>query len=532
MNKSGLLIRLAVVVSFSALAIGFISAQLFDRFTYLNEQRVSNQAIEQLVQTVASTASIAAYLNDEELAKEVVRGLASNDLIKDARIQTEALNVSTFVNEMPLRRTFSLYSPFEKDRQVGQLVISPDLEHIEELARNLGQVNGYVLIAQSILVTIVVVLISFVLITQPILKTARRLGNIKPGTNNRLEVPLFHHDSELGELVRDVNTLLQKTETQLVEERNLRQEIEVLEKRFRMLFENAASPIVLLEPLGSILLCNEAFKSMLEQAGISQKKNFGELLEGLFEPGQSFLQTLRNALSSNEIATGEFLLRSPHAQTGESIWMQVVVTSIRSDDLKEYYQVTLQDISTRRKELERLSLEADYDKLTQLLNRRAGEKSIVDLMLAQKPFALVLIDLDGFKPVNDIYGHNAGDEILIHISKKIANTIREQDLSCRWGGDEFVLVIENTSKDGILTLMEKLIKEIRAPYFLERFDKSLSVDASIGVAFYPSDEQNMQNLISLADHAMYTAKAGGAEVIGNYLCFSDDLNRNPKADSA
>jgi len=93
---------------------------------------------------------------------------------------------------------------------------------------------------------------------------AKSLHILKPGTDERLAIPIFHTRSELGNLVMDVNKLLEKTESQFGQERKLRTEIETLEKRFRMLFENSLSPIVLIEPTGNILLFNKSFEKIIK----------------------------------------------------------------------------------------------------------------------------------------------------------------------------------------------------------------------------------------------------------------------------
>ena len=118
MNKAGLLVRLAVVIVFSALAVGFIFGQIFYRITYLQEVEVSDKEISQLFQTVSATAEIAAYLGDSELAKEVINGLATNGIVDGATLETDTLNVQTKEIEREKAQVFLLYSPFEKEKKV------------------------------------------------------------------------------------------------------------------------------------------------------------------------------------------------------------------------------------------------------------------------------------------------------------------------------------------------------------------------------------------------------------------------------
>ena len=230
-NKSGLLIKLALVIGFTSIAIGFLSSQLFYRITYLEGLETAKHNISQLNLTVASTAEIAAYLSDSELGQEVVNGLTKNEIVQGAAIKVGNILISSTFNEPPVNPVaFPIYSPFEKNKQVGSLIIYQNLNHIEEQAKRLGIDNVKAMILQTFVINLVVILISFYLITRPMIVVAKSLHILKPGTDERLAIPIFHTRSELGNLVMDVNKLLEKTESQFGQERKLRTEIETLEK--------------------------------------------------------------------------------------------------------------------------------------------------------------------------------------------------------------------------------------------------------------------------------------------------------------
>ena len=118
----------------------------------------------------------------------------------------------------------------------------------------------------------------------------------------------------------------------------------------------------------------------------------------------------------------------------------------------------------------------------------------------------MFIDLDGFKQVNDRLGHAAGDTLLIEIAKRLKNSLRSSDTLARMGGDEFVVLLEQTGTDGeIAEVAQKLLTAIQAPF--EAFGGERLVSASFGVAIYPVDAQDQQGLLTHADSAMYRAKA-------------------------
>jgi diguanylate cyclase (GGDEF)-like protein/PAS domain S-box-containing protein len=271
-----------------------------------------------------------------------------------------------------------------------------------------------------------------------------------------------------------------------------------------MLFENSMSPIILMEPRGNIILFNVAFETILEKLNLQLKKSFGPLLENLFAEPEKLLGSVELAFANDEIATGEFKLQT--AEDSASVWVQVVVTSVVNEDLREYYQITLHDISKRKKELESLAYQADYDKLTKLYNRQGLEKEIDIFAEQERPFCLALIDLNWFKRINDIYGHESGDEILIFVADRIKKTLRSQDFGGRWGGDEFVLLLDGADEATTKDIVTRLVQRISKPYFLRKFNQNVAVGASVGAAFYPENGVKMQEIINLADQAMYIVK--------------------------
>lgn len=504
MNKSGLLLRLAIVIGFASIAIGFLSTQLFYKATFNQEVAITQQSIGSLYKTIAATAGTAAYLAEKDLAQEVVDGLATNDVVLNAKMIFENIEVVNNENTFTNPVVFSIASLFEADKSIGSLLIEPNIQYIERKAEQLAMDNSKAMILQAFVVTVVAICVAFLLITRPMIKIAHALHRIKPGESNRLLVPDFHHHSELGDVVSDVNNLLDKTQEQFTRERKLRQEIEALEKRFRMLFENSLSPIILMEPCGDIILFNTAFEATLEKLNMPLKKSYGPLLENLFAEPKKLSNLVELAFANDEIATGEFKLKT--AKDANSVWVQVVVTAIINEDLREYFQITLHDISKRKKELELLAYQADFDKLTKLYNRQGLEKQIEGFIDQQRPFCLALIDLNWFKRINDIYGHESGDEMLVFVADRIKKTIRAHDFGGRWGGDEFVLLLDGVDESTTRDIVERLVTRISKPYFLRKFNQNVNIGASVGAAFYPQDAQNLHAILNLADQAMYCIK--------------------------
>lgn len=520
MNKSGLVIRLAIVIAFTAVIVGLITTQLFSRFTFLNEQSLGKQSINQLYKTVSPTASIASYLNDKGLAEEVVAGLISNDIITAAAIQTDTLRVeSESYQKLQGTEEFDLFSPFQKENKVGVLFVNINDSYLAEKANKISATNTFVVAIEALIITIISILVTYYVITQPILNIGKALHLISPGTSERIKKPLSHQNSEIGELVDDVNALLVKTEQQILKEKTLRNEVQVLESRFRMLFENATSAIALVAPQGDILLYNEAFEKLIEKLNLSLKKNYGHYLEDLFIKKKVLHGQIQIAFDNNESAMAELELISYQS---EKIWVQVLVTRLITDDFQESYQITLHDISKSKYKISLLDQKANYDGLTHLLNRHAAEQHLRQLTENEHPFALIMMDLNDFKPINDIFGHDAGDEILIHVSSQLLKSLRKADVLSRWGGDEFVIILPNATRKEVINVCAKLAAKLSKPHYLAQYDKSVFVTASMGVSFYPDDQLELLELIRSADKAMYQVKKEKSTNNDFYLTFAGD----------
>jgi len=522
MNKSGLVIRLAVVIIFTAVIVGLITTQLFYRFTFLNEQALGEQSIKQLYKTVSPTASIASYLGDEELANEVVNGLVSNDIVTAAAIQTDTLLVkSEHYQKSTDTVEFVLFSPFQKDREVGILFVQSNENHLTVKANKISATNAFVVAIEAFIITLVSILVTYYVITRPILNIGKALHSITPGTSERISKPRSHQKSEIGQLADDVNDLLAKAEQQMLREKNLRDEVQVLESRFRMLFENATSAIVLVEPQGDILFYNETFEQLIETLKLPLKKNYGNYLQDLFIMKKDLHDHIRIAFSNNESAAIELELNTYQE---EKRWVQVVVTQLITDDFQENYQITLHDISKRKKQISLLDQKANYDGLTNLLNRQAAEHNLKQLVATKAPFALIMMDLNDFKPINDIFGHDSGDELLIHVASQLMKSLRKADVLSRWGGDEFVIVLPNAGKEEVSNVCAKLAAQLSKPHHLSQHNKSVFVTASMGVSFYPDDQVELLELIRLADKAMYQVKRDKSVNKELYLAFSSDIS--------
>jgi diguanylate cyclase (GGDEF)-like protein len=177
-------------------------------------------------------------------------------------------------------------------------------------------------------------------------------------------------------------------------------------------------------------------------------------------------------------------------------------------------------IETARADNSRLHLLAHTDHLTQLVNRRALTIRLVAEMERVRrynaPLAILLVDLDHFKLVNDTYGHLAGDEVLSAVAGTLQRAVRSVDMVARYGGEEFVVVLPETGVQGALAFAERIRDRIASHRFSIAEGQEIHVTASIGVANFPeAGVDSVEDLFRAADIALYRAKGGGRNLVCN-----------------
>jgi len=231
----------------------------------------------------------------------------------------------------------------------------------------------------------------------------------------------------------------------------------------------------------------------------------------------------KNAISREENQEIEYriILKNGHA-----LWVSERITVVRNDDGETtHLRGLILDINKRKEYEMQLAYMAAYDKLTGLSNRAAFEKKlIVDIAHAKKTgnsTAILFLDLDGFKYINDSLGHAAGDQLLQIIGQRIKEILREQDFAARFGGDEFCLILVDINEDLLLVnITEHLLKILEQPTRISNQD--IFPRVSIGIAMYPQDGESSEQLLQCADSAMYAAKKEGNH---RFVFYNEEMTR-------
>jgi len=280
------------------------------------------------------------------------------------------------------------------------------------------------------------------------------------------------------------------------------------ERRYRDLFERNLAGVFRTSPEGRILNCNDAFARIFGYA------NREELLE---QNVTDFYEdpAVRDTLLS-ELQTTGFLTNRELCLTradGKRVWVLENMSLIETGkDFPPVIEGTMVDITDLKIAHEKIEHQAFHDVLTGLPNRKLFADrlsvAVVHAHRSSKPVAVLFIDVDRFKVINDTHGHDAGDDVLLTVADRLRSGLRAGDTVARIGGDEFaVLVTELRDSDDAARIAEKLLHAMVQP--MEGDGRTFHVSASIGIAVCPHDGEDAESLLKNADGAMYKAKEAG-----------------------
>lgn len=295
-------------------------------------------------------------------------------------------------------------------------------------------------------------------------------------------------------------------------EKTAEQQLLAAEDRFRTIFMSASVGMSLTDPETDLLIeANPAYERIIGRSSVEMKQLSWQAITHPDDLELASQQMKR--IVSGEITS--FKIPKRFIRPDNSIvWTETTLIKIASEKAATdpQYLAIVDDISERKQFEEEIKYQANYDLLTKLPNRTMLQDRLTQLIKKGRrdgqEFALLLIDLDEFKDVNDTLGHNRGDELLIEAARRIESCVRESDTVARLGGDEFVIIIsELLIESGIAQVAQNVLNTLSEPFLLD--ENHVYISASIGITLYPDDGEEMLSLIKNADQAMYVAKNSG-----------------------
>jgi diguanylate cyclase (GGDEF)-like protein/PAS domain S-box-containing protein len=306
--------------------------------------------------------------------------------------------------------------------------------------------------------------------------------------------------------------LLQEQTSQGLQQSN--DALQISEEKLRLFTDNVP---VMAASFDANLHCSFANRRYAEYFGLSASGIIGRHLSSIIgKAGCTETEGyFAKALQGHQVT----YQRKHTLPNGQLCYLEVKLVPRRgADGQANGCFVVTTDITEHKLLAENIRRIAHHDSLTGLPNRLLFNDRLTQLLSLAKrdsrQFALLNIDLDKFKPVNDSYGHAVGDELLKAVATRIRQRVRESDTVARVGGDEFVVILPQVAtREGAQTVAQKIVAAMATPFELGSQRLAVQIGASIGVAIYPADGSDADSLIKSADEAMYGAKRAGSGVL-------------------
>ncbi len=523
--------RLAITSVSIALLVSLIMSLATLAIDYQTEQQEYKKTLNSIVSAAENTTGKAIYTIDKEMAYQVTTGILKYPFIKSVVIFDEDNSIIAEAQK-ELSKAYLSHFLLNKLEDVevshtvrylsieGRLTIvsSSKVYFLSFLSRTINS-----LMTEFISTLILVFILFFVFtawMTRPLSDITHRFSGIKPyqPDGSRISIPKVHEKDELGELVNTANGFIEAVEALQILQKNSKKHLTQSRDTLIQLIDSLPHMIYLRGDDDKFIVINQPFISMLNLP-INDFKNITI---------PEVINHLDNKTKSKLFEEDDIIFRSEKQSVIPEVEWPVNSKQIKHLEVKK---IALQyegkpavlsiatDITERKRSAARIQHLAFHDSLTDLPNRlllqdRLGQ-AIKSCERAQKYGALLFIDLDNFKNINDSLGHSAGDAVLRELAIRLTDVIRSTDTVARIGGDEFVVCLPKLHEDADQATEQAEQKAsairrqvLRPLYFSNR---KLTVTASIGIALFPDADQSASDLLRNADTAMYQAKSKGKD---------------------
>jgi diguanylate cyclase (GGDEF)-like protein/PAS domain S-box-containing protein len=533
----GISFRLAKVTVVLAFFLGISMTGLQLYMDFLAQSDTLDVLAKRVSKVIEPPATRAVHTLDDDLSLEVVNSLLAYDFVYDVVINDELGNAlasgskpvaksstswltQIFLNESKTYYT-ELLTPEYGRGVVGQVVFKVDVNN----ALADFYARSYVVLLSGVIRNFILSFLLFFafykILAKPLIKMNKEVLSINPEHpgDSRLSLPHLKDDNELKELGVSINHLLNVVEDFYTKRVKVENDLRESEGTIRTMINELPAMVVARDADGFILFSNYRFSSFCgkEIDEISGKNIFD--LEFLYN-GQD---QLRDQLKDNtsRLDTEDYYIEGYFGSySGEKTFLQVRSNLVTIYG-KKAYLIVMYDISDLKSVEERMTYMAYHDTLTGLPNRphlvERLENEIIRARRHKYCGAVLFIDLDHFKTVNDSLGHPVGDELLRQVAQRLNLGVREEDLVSRLSGDEFVVVLTVLGDDfdkaclSASEVAEKLRESISLPY--QHGDINLHISCSIGVKIYSDEITTAEEILRFADTAMYQVKNHGRNAI-------------------
>ena len=508
---------------------------------YFTRHRFEQQALERLNEAIASSAGmagVACFAHDATLARETANAFVKHGDVMRVEIRSGNSMLASASRSganspaagappvAPLVRP--LYSPFDATEQIGEMVVLPNWPHIAQVVAAEMRYTTILLVLSTIFIVAAIGLVVTFQIVRPVKSISDRLHDMNAAMGDMLTVPENHAHSELGRLTGDINDLVLRFRQSLQHEHALNLE-RVVSERLRLaaeVFNNSQEGIMVTDRLNRIVTVNKAFSAI---TGYTESEVVGKLpsmlSSGRHDP--HFYAQMWDSLLTHGGWKGELWNRCKNGVIIPN-WYSINVLRDAAGEIINFVAI-FSDITGRKEAESRIEFLAHHDALTQLPNRVLLQDRF---SLAKSAalrnhgrIAILFIDLDNFKHINDNWGHQAGDQFLVRTVARLQREVRESDTICRQGGDEFIIMLCDVPEMEIVTRVAQSILQALSEV-TEIDGHVVGVSASIGVSLFPDDSTDFDILLGNADAAMYAAKESGKN---SYRFYTEQMNSDAVA---
>ncbi|MDP2795218.1 MAG: EAL domain-containing protein [Sulfurisoma sp.] len=498
-----------------ALLVGLLFKLVAANFTAEQAEQDVVTHLNELVNTIESTASVACFAKDAQLAKEVVNGVIKNVaiarvvIISDgqelARAERPSQVAGIRTALQPVQR--KLVSPFDPNQTIGEIRIEPNHENVDQGIAEQIRFVSVLLAVQLAVIAVAVMGIMYRMVVRPIKAMSDGLHRMDATTGQQLPIPARHAHNELGRLAGDINALAGRLVAALFEEHALRLEREMDERKYRGIFDNADSGIFVADGRGCLQSWNRSFARL---SGMPDTAAAPCLADMPWQAPEQLAALIEACLAANAGQAADLELLPAGQRT--STWLHIALSPIGVDTV----QGIVSDVTDRKQAEDSAREMAVTDPLTGLGNRLGLEQRLLARMRSSDAFSLMLIDLDGFKQINDAMGFPVGDKVLAMAASRLASGIKSSDWLARTGGDEFAIVLPGlASQETAASIGGRLLGTLAHPFDIA--DMPTILGASIGIGFFPGDGHDLPTLLRNVELALDRARAGG----GNCFEFFD-----------
>ncbi len=557
---NGISFQLAKIGIILAFVLSFLLSSVQLYLDFLNQEKELESLIDRVVKVATPPAVRSVSTLDDELSYEVVNGLLRYGFIYEVVIYDDTGNVlaqgsstrpevktrwlTSKITDNTREYTENLLLPGYTDGTAGSIRFSVDMDLALEGFYNRSKTALFTGLLRNMFLVLLLFVVFYYTLTKPLVRLSREINNINPdhtGVNRLTQLPAQRRD-ELAQLIASSNQLLDVVELSLAKRRAVELALRKSEEHLRQIIDHLPVMIGARNIAGYYLFANKALATELGYTP-EQMRNLHvrQLLKNSVFDIDTMLQNDYRVIRGNEeldVVEERFV-----TATGKQLFLQTHIMPLAFYDEKVALIVSV-DITERKNAQAKMEFMAHHDALTGLPNRvQLVERLEHELRRAERHGyfgAVLFIDLDQFKTINDSLGHPVGDRVLEVVASRLQQSVREEDLVARLSGDEFVVVLtvldQNIETAALRAgeISEKIRSIISQPYMYDSME--LRVTCSVGVVVYPDKNNSVHELLRYADTAMYQVKEKGrdsieffneemADKVSRQLTMEGDLHR-------